>query len=74
VRLFPDRRFAGGFPTSSSVVVVLTGDLDVDALDVVDVAALGVFDGVVVLAVGWGLALGFAMEADLELMKPVSVG
>ena len=51
------------------VGVGFVGDLDVDAVDVV---ALDGFDGV--LAVDWGFAVGFAMEADLEFMNPASVG
>lgn len=50
LRLLPDPRLAG-CPISSSVVV-LAEDLDADALDVVGVTDLGVFDVVVTLAVG----------------------
>ena len=65
-----DLRFEVGGPIFSLVgVVVLAGDLDV-----VDVVASDVLCVVVALAVGWGFALGFAIEADLELMNPASVG
>lgn len=58
----------------SAVDTKLTGDLEVDAINVGDVVDLDDFDAVVVLGVGCGFVLGLAMEADLEFMNPASVG
>jgi hypothetical protein len=73
LRLAPDLRFEVGGPIFGSAVDEDSfGDLDV--VDVVDVVGLDCFGVVVVLAAGCNLAPGFAMEADLELMNPASVG
>ena len=67
LRLVVDLRSEAGGPIFGLAVGVgLSGDLDVD---VVDVNGFGA-----VLAVGWGFAVGFAMEADLVFMNPASVG
>lgn len=66
LRLAADLRLEAGGP-----IFELSADacLEVDAPDAVDLD-----DFSVVLAVGWGFAVGLAMEADLELMNPASVG
>ena len=70
LRLATDPRSEGGGPIFGLAVGVgLAGDLDLDAVDVVDVDSFGA-----VLAVGWGFAVGFPMEADLLFMNPASVG
>jgi hypothetical protein len=62
---FEDLRFDAGGPIFGLVGV---------AIDEVDGTTLEVFGVVVVLGCGFGFALGFTMEADLELMNPASVG
>lgn len=57
---------AGGPIFGLAVDAGLTGDLDVDVVDVDG------FDAV--LAIGWGFTVGFTMEVDLVFMNPASVG
>lgn len=67
LRLVVDPRLVVGGPIFGLVVDLgLAGDLDADDVD------LDGFGGV--LPVGWGFAVGFAIEADLEFMNPASVG
>lgn len=70
LRLVVDFRLEVGGPIFGSTVCV--GFVEDLAVDSVDVVAFGGFDRV--LAVGWGFAVGFAMEADLAFMNPASVG
>jgi hypothetical protein len=73
--LIPDpRRVAGGPTLGSAVDVDLAGDLDKDSTGTAKVVGLRGFGVIAGSPVGWGFALGFAMEADLVFMNPASVG